>query len=281
MQFLTDFFYNLLVLISYITPGHFVWVGIVAITLLIRFAFLKPSIKLVEVQHKQKKLAPKLAELKGKHKDDNEALQKATLELYKQEGVNPLSGCLPMIIQMIVLIAFYQIFRQNGVSEIRVDHLYSFTPRPEYINASFFGIDLSQTVAAIFKEGGVKGYLVLLFPLLAAGTQLIQSLQTRAMQPKQSGGQEEGFQRALNAQFTYFFPLMTGYLSYTLSAALSIYWVTQTAFMTIQQAMVTKRFNELREEVENAEVAALARGETVTTSKSTKKGVVVEVREKK
>lgn len=279
-QFLTDFFYNLLVAISYITPGHYVWVGIVVITLLIRFAFLKPSIKLVEVQHKQKKLAPKLEELKGKHGDDKEALQKATLDLYKQEGVNPLSGCLPMIVQLIVLIAFYKIFRQMGMGEIKLDHLYSFTPRPSALNPYFFGIDLSQTVMAIFNAGGIKAYFVLLFPILAAGTQLIQSLQTRAMQPKQSSGQEEGFQKALNAQFTYFFPLMTGYISYTLTSALSIYWITQTVFMIIQQALVTRKFKELKEEVEMVEATAIA-GSPRITSKIEKRGVVVEVREKK
>lgn len=279
MQILTDFFYNLLVLISYITPGHYVWVGIVLITVIIRLIFLKPSIKLVEVQHKQRKLAPKLEELKGKHKDDKEALQKATLELYKQEGVNPLSGCLPMIVQLVVLIAFYRIFRQMGMSELRVDHLYSFTPRPESINPFFFGVDLSRTVMSIFKDGGVMGYLVLLFPILAAGTQLIQSLQTKALQPTQSGGQEASFQKALNTQFIYLFPVMTGYISYTLTSALSIYWITQTLFMIVQQAVVTKRFKELKEEAETVTTAALQEG-PVVKSRTEKKGVVVEVREK-
>jgi len=280
MQYLTDFFYNLLVLISYITPGHYVWVGIIVITLIIRFIFLRPSIKLVEVQHKQKKLAPKLQELKGKHGDDKEALQKATLELYKQEGVNPLSGCLPMIVQLVVLIAFYRIFTQMGMSEIKPDHLYSFTPRPESINHFFFGIDLSKTVMSIFKEGGVRGYLVLLFPLLAAGTQLIQSMQTKALQPKQNVGEEATFQKALNTQFIYLFPIMTGYISYTLSSALSIYWIVQTVFMIVQQAIVGKRFQELKEEVEliSADVVS---GQPQIKSRTEKKGVVVEVREKK
>lgn len=280
MQYLTDFFYNLLVTISYITPGHYVWIGIVIITVLIRFIFLKPSIKLVEVQHKQKKLAPRLEELKGKHKDDKEALQKATLDLYKQEGVNPLSGCLPMIVQLVVLIAFYRIFSQMGMREIRADHLYSFTPRPESINPHFFGIDLSRTVMSIFKDGGWKSYLILLFPILAAGTQLIQSLQTKAMQPAQSPEGEASFQKALNTQFIYLFPIMTGYISYTLTSALSIYWITQTLFMIVQQSIVTKRFAVLNEESEIAATAALQQG-PIVESRTEKKGVVVEVREKK
>lgn len=278
MQYLTDFLYNILVLISYITPGHYVWVGIVLITVLIRLAFLRPSIKLVEVQHKQKKLAPKLNELKNKHGEDKEALQKATLDLYKQEGVNPLSGCLPMIVQLIVLIAFYRIFTQMGMSEIKSEHLYSFMPRPESINSSFFGIDLSKTVASIFGEGGIKGYLALLFPILAGGTQLIQSLQTKALQPKQAGGEGEGFQKALNAQFTYLFPVMTAYISYTLISALSIYWITQTVFMVIQQIAVNKRFAELKEE--SGVVVANAVSEGGVKSRTEKRGVVVEVREK-
>lgn len=280
MQYLTDFLYNVLVAISYITPGNYAWVGVVVITLIIRFIFLKPSIKLVEVQHKQKKLAPKLKELKGKHGNDKEALQKATLELYKQEGVNPLSGCLPMIVQLIVLIAFYRIFMDMGVRDIKPEHLYSFTPRPEAINPFFFGIDLSKTVAAVFKDGGLAGYLVLLFPLLAAGTQFIQSLQTKALQPKQAPGEEATFQKALNTQFIYLFPIMTGYISYTFSSALSIYWIVQTVFMIVQQAVVGKRFQDFKEEVEMLS-ADVVSGQPQVKSRTEKKGVVVEVREKK
>lgn len=280
MQYLTDFLYNILVLFAYITPGHYVWIGIVLVTALIRLAFLKPSLKLVEVQHKQKKLAPKLEELKGKHKDDKEALQKATLDLYKQEGVNPLSGCLPMIVQLVVLISFYRIFTNIGMSEIRPEHLYSFVPRPETINHYFFGIDLSKTVMEIFKGGGVLGYLALLLPLLAGGTQLIQSLQMKAMQPQQAQGDTASFQKALNAQFTYLFPVMTAYISYTLISALSLYWITQTVFMIAQQYYATKKFAELKEEVQMVEATALSQGAKKQVTRTEKRGVVVEVREK-
>ncbi|OQA53151.1 MAG: Membrane protein insertase MisCB precursor [candidate division WS2 bacterium ADurb.Bin280] len=280
MQYLTDFFYNLLVFFAYLTPGHYVWIGIVVITVLIRLAFLKPSLKLVEVQHKQKKLAPKLEELKGKHKDDKEALQRATLELYKQEGVNPLSGCLPMIVQLVVLIAFYRIFTQIGMQDIKAEYLYSFVPRPDSINHFFFGIDLSKTVAQIFQGGGVVGYLSLLFPILAGGTQLIQSLQTRALQPQVAQGDSAGFQKALNAQFTYLFPLMTAYISYTLTSALSIYWITQTLFMIVQQYYANKKFAELKEEIQMVEATAVSQGASKKVERTQKRGVVVEVREK-
>ena len=104
------FFYNLLVFFTYLTPGHYVWVAIVIMTLIIRFAFLPSGLKMLRVQHKQKTLQPEINKLKEVHKGDKKAEQQATMDLYKREGVNPLSSCLPMIIQIVVLIGFYQVF---------------------------------------------------------------------------------------------------------------------------------------------------------------------------
>ena len=231
---MTAFFYNLLVFFTYLTPGHYVWVAIIVITLILRFAFLPSGLKMLHVQHKQKRLQPELEKLKEVHKGDKQAEQKATMDLYKREGVNPLSSCLPMIAQIVVLIFFYRVFTTIGLGPIKTQFLYSFVPHPDVLNSTFFGFDLARSVAQIFKDGGVMGYLVWIFPLLAGGTQLIQALQMRALQPKTSG-QGEGLQKAMNTQFTFLFPLMTAYISYELTLALSFYWITQTVFMIAQQ----------------------------------------------
>jgi len=270
---MTAFFYNLIVFFTYLTPGHYVWVAIVVITLILRFAFLPSGLKMLHVQHKQKRLQPELDKLKEVHKGDKQAEQKATMDLYKKEGVNPLSSCLPMIAQIIVLIFFYRVFTTIGLSEIKPEFLYSFTPHPSTINSSFFGFDLAKTVAQIFKEGGIMSYLVWIFPLLAGGTQLIQSLQMRAMQPKTSG-QGETMQKAMNAQFTFLFPLMTVYISYQLTLALSIYWITQTVFMIIQQKYA---MSKMQPEVLACEPIKPG----ATPPKISKRGdVIIEVRKK-
>lgn len=243
------------------------------ITLILRFAFLPSGLKMLRVQHKQKKLQPEVDKLKEVHKGDKQAEQRAMMDLYKREGVNPLSSCLPMIVQIVVLIFFYQVFTRIGLGEIKTEYLYSFTPHPDAINSSFFGFDLSKSVAQIFKEGGLMSYLVWIFPLLAGGTQLIQSLQMRAMQPKTSG-QGETMQKAMNTQFTFLFPLMTAYISYELTLALSIYWITQTVFMIAQQKYA---MSKMEPQVLTCEVVEPGK----TPPKISRKGdVIVEVRSK-
>ena len=56
-------------------------------------------------------LQPKLNEIREKHKDNKEAQAKATMALYKEHKINPLSSCLPLLIQLPILIALYQVFR--------------------------------------------------------------------------------------------------------------------------------------------------------------------------
>ncbi|MFA5261226.1 MAG: YidC/Oxa1 family membrane protein insertase, partial [Candidatus Omnitrophota bacterium] len=240
---MTNFFYNLVVFFSYITPGHYFWVAIVLITVILRLAFMKPTFNMLKTQKKQKKVQGQLSEIKAKYKDDPKAQQEATMAIYKQEGINPLGSCLPLIIQMVLLYGFYQVFRMSDLSVVKPDIIYSFVPRPETLNTWFFGMDLTQTIAQVVK--GPVGWVGYIFPVLTGGTQLIQSLQARSLQPVSEKGSKEGdFARAMSMQMTYFFPLITAYISYTLPSALSIYWITQTVFMVVQQYFIMKKFQD-------------------------------------
>ncbi len=272
---MTQFFYNLVVLFSYLTPQHYFWVSIVLITILIRLIFLRPTFTMMKTQKKQKNVSKRLAEIKVQYKDNPKAQQEATMAVYKEEGINPLGSCLPLIIQMVLLFGFYQIFRLSNLDVVKTDMLYSFMPKPEHLNTWFLGVDLTKTVAEVIK--GPVGWVGYIFPLLTGGTQLIQSLQARSLQPAAEKGSKEGdFSRAMTAQMTYFFPLITTYISYTLPTALSIYWITQTVAMIIQQYFIMKKFKE--EELVAEEVAEVLGAKQI---KQFKKGdVVVTVRDK-
>jgi len=86
--------------------------AIVVMTLIVKFALLPlliPSIKSAKIM---KKLQPKLADLKKKYGNDKERMAKEQMKLYKSAGVNPMSGCLPQILQIAVLIIFYNSFQK-------------------------------------------------------------------------------------------------------------------------------------------------------------------------
>lgn len=266
---MTTFFYNLLVAVTAIIPGHYVWISIALITIILRLVFLPSSLKMTHMQKKQKDIQHKVDAIKQKHAGDKKAEQQATMELYKQEGINPLSSCLPMIVQIVVLIYFYRVFTTIGLGAVKTDLLYSFVPHISSLNTSFFGLDLALTV----KQLSSTSFWAYAFPILAGGTQLIQSLQAKALQPK-STGQGDAFQRAMNTQFIFLFPIMTAWISYTLTSALSIYWIVQTLFMIGQQWYVIRKMEPQILACEPVQPGKLP-------PKISKKGdVVIEVRQK-
>src|SRR3972149_8887258 len=122
---------NALVGLAHFT-GDLGW-AIILLTVVLRLAMTPLVLPSLRLRKKMADLAPELAKLKEVHKDDKQALLKAQTELYKSHGANPASGCLPQIIQLLVLIALFNalnsVLRPNGASV--ADHLnpvlYSFT----------------------------------------------------------------------------------------------------------------------------------------------------------
>ncbi|MDO8658824.1 MAG: YidC/Oxa1 family membrane protein insertase, partial [Candidatus Levybacteria bacterium] len=102
--------FNAVVFLYNILPGHDFGFAIIALTTLIRILFFPLSIKTVRSQKAMNQLSPKLQEIKQKFKDDKSAQSVETMKLYKENNINPLAGCLPLIIQLPILIALYQAF---------------------------------------------------------------------------------------------------------------------------------------------------------------------------
>ncbi len=130
--------YNLFVALLIFLPGHSLGWAIVIITLIVRFILLVPQHHMLQSQKKLQVIQPKIKELQTKYKGDQAKLGMEMLELYKKEGVNPMGSCLPLIIQMPILIGLYWVI--SGISDpSNFYHLYSlFTAfDPKNINAHF------------------------------------------------------------------------------------------------------------------------------------------------
>ena len=219
-------------------PGAFGF-AIIALTITIRLLFQPFFKKQIETAKKMQELKPHLDNLSSKHKDDKKQLQAEQLKLYQQHGVNPTSGCLVMIIQLPVFIALYNtlnLFLLNGHAEKTITTinkvLYFSFLRIDSINSWFFGLDLVKTP----KQAGEWYYL--LIPLI---TGLLQYFQAQVSMPKanttgpvvqaQNGKDKDkkpegqgDFQKAMNTQMKYMFPVMIGWFSYTLPIGLALYW---------------------------------------------------------
>lgn len=184
------------------------WVGnygiaIILLTMMVKLVLLYPQLKANASMRRMSALAPKIAELKTKYKDDQAKTQTETMKLYKDYGVNPLGGCLPSLIQMPIFFGF----------------LYMLGTAAELRNSGFLWVhDLSQpdTVAHI---GGLP---LNVLPLLMVGTQFWQMQLT----PKTGDPQQQ--------KMFMFMPLVFGFFCYSFAAALALYYTMQGALMIIQ-----------------------------------------------
>jgi YidC/Oxa1 family membrane protein insertase len=98
-----------------LTPGVSYGLTIIIFTLLLKIVLLPFNYIQTKSTVKTQMVQPKLKELQKKYKGDSQKLQQAQMELYKQEGVNPLGGCLPLLIQMPVLFAIFYVFQGKNV----------------------------------------------------------------------------------------------------------------------------------------------------------------------
>jgi YidC/Oxa1 family membrane protein insertase len=157
-------------------------IAIIIVTILIRLLVWPLMATQLKSAKKMADLKPHLDELKKKHKDDKQALAKAQMDLYKEHGVNPAGGCLPLLIQIPPMIAIYQVIYSffSGPGGLdRINHvLYNQSWRlTEIPNLNFFGLNLADKPSDFARVGT----LILVVPVLTALLQLVQS---RMMTPK-------------------------------------------------------------------------------------------------
>ena len=184
---------------------------------------------MLKSQKALQELQPKIEELKTKHADDKEALAKAMMELYQKEKVNPLASCLPLLVQLPVLIALYRVLL-GGFGTETLTQLYSFIGNPGEINHIFLGaIDLS--VSSLYLA------------ILAGYFQFFQTRMLIAKRPpKQVVGKKGAFDEtmlaSMNKSMLMFMPAITVVIGATLPAGLTLYWVTVNIVSILQQQFV-------------------------------------------
>lgn len=230
-------------------------VAIIILTIIIRLILYLPSRSSIRSQKALQDIQPKIKELQKKYKDNKEELGRQLMKFYKDNKVNPLSSCLPLLIQLPILIGLYRAFMavskidpQTGILDIeQVKHLYGplkdiFTTLP--IKDSFLGLfSLSANHNIILA-------------VLAAGFQFWQSKMLMAKKPvvKSEGSKDESITASMNKQMTYFFPLITGWFAYSFPAGLALYWVLTTILTILQQYYIFRKSSkkqELKTDIKN------------------------------
>lgn len=222
--------YNTLIASLSVVPGANVGIAIISLTLLVRTILLPFSHKSVVSQAKMRAIAPELENLKEKYKDDKQEQARKTMELYKEHGINPFSGCIVVLVQLPVLFALYFVF-SRGLNTLSPDALYSFVHLPATVNMAFLGITLSKKS--------------IILALIAAVAQYFQiKLSMPPTPPVEKGVKtsfKDDFSRSLNTQMRYMMPIIVFGVSYSISAAVALYWATSNLFSIAHELYVKRK----------------------------------------
>lgn len=219
---------NFLVFLYNIIPGHDLGVAIILLTIVIKLILHPLSLKSLKSQKELQDIQPKIDALKEEHKDNKEALAKATMDLYKEHKINPFSSCLPLLIQLPFLLAVYQVFRDGLAS--RLDLVYSFVYRPEMINAFSFGfVDLSKPNVILAVLAGVA--------------QFWQAKTMMAKQPKkvETNPKQPDISTMMSKQMLYLMPAVTIFIGVSLPGGLTLYWFVLTMLTALQQWLMFRK----------------------------------------
>jgi YidC/Oxa1 family membrane protein insertase len=204
--------------------------AIIALTLLIRLV-LAPLYQWQALvarrnMEQQRRLSPELAKLRKKYKGDQQALTQATMELYREHGVNPaggLLGCLPVVIQLPVLSALYYVFFGSHLPDPHFLFIHSLNDTP-FKHALLTGLPIPTVTYAIV-------------PVLAALSTFVQSRMMQ-MPPNPNASEQELQMQQMTQSMQVMMPLMIAYFAVVTPAGLGLYWFISNCVTIIQQYFV-------------------------------------------
>ena len=220
-----------LLLVFYRFLGRETIVAVSLLTLLFRLALSPLLVKQQKAARKQKDLKPKLDKLQEKYKDDREKLAQAQMELYQKEGLNPVGGCLPVLLQLPLMIGLYQaITRALAATPLGLlalsNDIYSWIPSLSTLiplKSQFLWLDLALP----------DPYYIL--PILVVVTAwYYQDLIT----PPATDAQTE----AMNKQMKLMMPLMTGFFAATYASGLAVYFLISNLVGILQYFLFRRHY---------------------------------------
>ncbi|MDD4467147.1 MAG: YidC/Oxa1 family membrane protein insertase [Candidatus Pacebacteria bacterium] len=226
-----SFFYkplfNGLIFIYYYIPGGDLGITIILFTLIIKTILYPLGAKAIKSQKSLNKLSPKIKEIQEKYKNDKEKQTKEIMEFYKKEKINPFSGCLPLLIQLPILLALFKIFK-DGFGMEQMNLLYTITPHPEEIFTVFLKlVDLADPN--------------LFFAILAGVSLFFQmKISIPKIKNKNKGDLKSDIQVVMQKQMQYFLPFFIVIILLQLPSALGLYWIVSTLFAIGQHYIINK-----------------------------------------
>jgi YidC/Oxa1 family membrane protein insertase len=225
-----------------VVPGYNLGIAIILLTILLRLILFLPSQKGLESQRKLQDLQPRIKKLQEKYKNDQQKLASETFALYKEYKVNPFGSCLPLVIQLPILIGLFYVI-QTGLNPDNIHLLY----------APLQGFDLSLIDSNFFGLLDLQQREIFVLPLIVAALQFGQmklalAKKTKQPEPKKEkkldkkGKPQAGAEmQKASEMMVYVLPVMIALFTASVPSGVGLYWGTSTIFGILQQVYVNKK----------------------------------------
>jgi YidC/Oxa1 family membrane protein insertase len=221
-------------------------VAIILLTIVVGIVLFPLTLKQTRSMKAMQEIQPELKRLQKELKQDKPALQQATMELYREKGVNPAAGCLPLLLQMPIWFALFQVLRSFASSTDPARFVPDGSRLAEALvvqNTDFLWMDMTVTPSEVFGDSGILSaipYLITIIVVMA--TAYWQQRQTMSRSQQQGQQQQPG--QAIMKIFPFFF----GFISFTLPAGLVVYFAASQIFRIAQQAFILNLDDRRRDE---------------------------------
>lgn len=263
-------------------------IAIILFSVIVKIVMLPISINQQKTMKKSVKIQEELKKLQVKNKNNPEALQRETMELYKREKMNPFGGCFSAIIQIILLFSVFYLVRcpltymkkvnpeiiekytteinettetKDAYPEISIIREKSNEDSEVYINMEFLGLDLSS-----IPSRDVKDWRTYVIPVLYVISTFISMRITTAMQKKQKKivkkekGEEnkeedsidmDDIMNQTNKNMSYMMPILAVSISLVAPLGLALYWLVNNVIMIVERLLLNLIIKDEKEELEN------------------------------
>ncbi len=230
---------------------HNYGLAVILLTILIRTVMYPLMQKQMVSMRETQKIQPLMQNIQNKYKDDKERMNQELMRLYKEHGVNPFGGCLPLLIQMPILILFFRVLRGFEY----------FIPNTNVIDGGFLWIknevmyqgEMIAGLAAPDQLFGVFGnYSIGILPILVGISMYFQQKLTMPPMPVTGQG-DSSSNPAVNTQkmMGTIMPVMIAFISFSLPSGLSLYWLTSTLFDIVQKIFINKKDPDSKKQPNN------------------------------
>jgi len=229
--------YNILILAYH--PFHDLGAAIIVVTFVIRLILYPLFNRQMRAQKDMADLQKDIKHLQTKHKEDAKRMQAEMMNLYRDRGVSPFDGCLPLLIQMPIYFALYQVFRLYLTPD-SFSLIYSFLPRPDSISPIAFGF-LNLTKIDFYVLPYITGFSQFFFSHL-------MNLNARSINPAKNEEKtpEQKQMEMMQKSTTYFLPFFFVLISFSLPAAIVLYFFASNVFSIIQYYIFIKKSPKIK-----------------------------------